>query len=271
MLRNTVLLALLATSTLALPQIPGETLTGTVGNTTIAGSPLGPDINGKYELIGVGIRANFIPYGASISNLFINDSSGIERDIVGGFDNASYYGIDKQHPHFGGVPGRYANRIKNSSFVIDGETYHITPNENPTAANPQGVDTLHGGPDGWDWRNWTVVAHTRDSITFSLTDPDGKEGFPGEVVSYVTYTLGERTWDIRMVAVATTKKTPIMLSSHVRPFSLHLSPLFLLPSSLYLLLILVSLGLESREVLTVVMNRHTGTSTASPTTKQPSP
>lgn len=41
-----------------------------------------------------------------------------------------------------------------------------------------------------DWRNWTVVAHTANSITFSLTDPDGKEGFPGEVVSYVTYTLG---------------------------------------------------------------------------------
>lgn len=214
MLHNLLLVAIWATTALALPQIEGETLTGTVGNSTIAGSSSGPDENGKYELVGEGIRANFIPYGASISNLFINDTSGVERDIVGGFDNASYYGIDRQHPHFGGVPGRYANRIKNSSFTIDGEEYHILPNENPTAANPQGVDTLHGGPDGWDWRNWTVVAHTSNSITFSLTDPDGKEGFPGEVVSYVTYTLGNRTWDIRMVAVATTKITPIMLSSH---------------------------------------------------------
>ncbi|KAF4633484.1 hypothetical protein G7Y89_g4625 [Cudoniella acicularis] len=206
--------ALWASIALARPQIPGETLTGTVGNTTVAGISSSPDSNGKYTISGPGIRANFIPYGASISNLFLNDTSGVERDIVGGFDNASYYGIDRQHPHFGGVPGRYANRIKNSSFVIDSTTYNVLPNENPTTSSPQGVDTLHGGPDGWDWRNWTVVAHTSNSITFSLTDPDGDQGFPGEVVSYVTYTLGNMTWDMRMVALATTKVTPIMLSSH---------------------------------------------------------
>ncbi|KAH8599339.1 galactose mutarotase-like domain-containing protein [Bisporella sp. PMI_857] len=215
MLSKVVILAIsIASVVSAAPQIKGEQLTGTVGNTTIAGRSTGPDENGKYEIVGSGIRALFVPYGASIANLFINDTSGIERDIVTGFDNATYYGIDKQHPHFGGVPGRYANRIKNSTFTIDGETFNVTPNEHPTAEYPDGVNQLHGGPDGWDWRNWTVVAHTEDSITFSLTDPDGKEGFPGEVVSYVTYTLGNLTWDIRMVAVATTKKTPIMLSSH---------------------------------------------------------
>jgi aldose 1-epimerase len=215
---KTGVLVAFAALTAARPQVPGEVLTGTAGNSTIAGSSSGPDKNGKYVISGIGIRANFIPYGASISNLFINDTSGIERDVVGGFDNASYYGVDRQHPHFGGVPGRYANRIKNSSFVIDGETYHVLPNENPEPGSPNGVDTLHGGPDGWDWRNWTVVAHTANSITFSLTDPDGDQGFPGEVVSYVTYTLGNMTWDLRMVAVATTKTTPIMLSSHVSLF-----------------------------------------------------
>jgi aldose 1-epimerase len=213
-LRSAVLGAALWGST-SIAQIPGEVLTGTVGNSTIAGWSAGPDEDGKYVIHGTGIRANFIPYGAAISNLFLNDTSGIERDVVGGFDNATYYTLDRQHPHFGGVPGRYANRIKNSSFEIDGTTYHVLPNENPTAANPAGVDTLHGGPDGWDWRNWTVVAHTYDSITFSLTDPDGDQGFPGEVVSYVTYTLGNLTWDFKMIAIATTKKTPIMLSSHV--------------------------------------------------------
>ncbi|KAF2733471.1 galactose mutarotase-like protein [Polyplosphaeria fusca] len=168
----------------------------------------GANADGKYELSAEGIRAHFIPYGASVSNLWINDTNGIERDIVLGFDNASHYSVDKFHPHLGGVPGRYANRIKNSSFVIDGTEYHVTPNEN------NNNDTLHGGPDGWDFRNWTVVAHTSDSITFSIVDPDGKEGFPGEVVSYVTYTLSPHTWHIKMVALATTKKTPIMLSSH---------------------------------------------------------
>lgn len=177
-------------------------------------STSGPDKDGKYWIYGDSIQASFIPYGASISNLFINDQYGIRRDVVGGFDNASYYGIDKQHPHFGGVPGRYANRIKNSSFELDGTTYHIKPNENPTKDHPEGVDTLHGGPDGWDWRNFTVVSHTKSSVTFSIVDPDGKEGFPGEVVSFITYTLKGDEWHLKMVAEATTKKTPIMLSSH---------------------------------------------------------
>jgi aldose 1-epimerase len=63
--------------------------------------------NGKYQIESEGIRANFIPYGASLTDLFITDVHGIERDIVLGFDNASYYSVDKQHPHLGGVPGQY--------------------------------------------------------------------------------------------------------------------------------------------------------------------
>ncbi|CAK3950881.1 galactose mutarotase [Lecanosticta acicola] len=164
--------------------------------------------NGKYEIASEGIRAQFIPYAASITNLFIRDVHGVERDVVLGFDNATYYSISRLHPHLNGVPGRYANRIKNSTFAIDGKTYHVDANDNG------GRDTLHGGSDGWDYRNWTVTAHTADSITFSLVDPDGKEGFPGEVTACVTYTLTPYQWHLRMKAISTTKKTPIMLSSH---------------------------------------------------------
>lgn len=173
-----------------------------------------PDKDGKYWIHGEGISAAFIPYGASITDLLVKDQYGIERDVVMGFDNATYYEKDKQHAHLGGIVGRYANRIKNSTFEIDGVKYKVKANENPTAEHPEGLDTLHGGPDGWDWRKFTVVSYTKNSITFSLVDPDGKEGFPGEVVSYVTYTLGKLTWDFKIVAIATTKKTPIMLSNH---------------------------------------------------------
>ena len=69
------------------------------------GDQTGADSDGKYTIQSTGIRANFIPYGASISNLFINDTNGVERDIVLGFDNATYYSIDTSHPHLGGVPG----------------------------------------------------------------------------------------------------------------------------------------------------------------------
>jgi len=173
-----------------------------------------PDKDGKYWIYGDGISAAFIPYGASVTNILFKDQYGIERDLVAGFDNATYYSLDKQHPHFGGVPGRYANRIKNSTFEIDGKKYKVKANENPTKAHPDGLDTLHGGPDGWDWRNFTVLAYTKNSITFQIVDPDGKEGFPGEVVSWATYSLNGRDWDFQLVAQSLTKKTPIMLSSH---------------------------------------------------------
>lgn len=87
--------------------MPGGT--GVVGNSTIQGNgtTFGPDDNGKYTISAEGIRMNFIPYGASASNLFINDTYGIERDVILGFDNASYYSLDRQHPYFGPVPGKY--------------------------------------------------------------------------------------------------------------------------------------------------------------------
>jgi len=191
-------------------------LAASIGFLAVAnGQTIGdPDANGKYWIHAEGISAAFIPYGASITNLLIKDRYGIQRDLIAGFDNASYYTTDPVHPHLGGVPGRYANRIRNSSFEIDGTTFHIEPNENPSPKSPAGADTLHGGPDGWDYRNFSIVSYTQDSITFSIVDPDGKEGFPGEVISTVTYKLSNMTWEFNMVAVATTKKTPIMLTSH---------------------------------------------------------
>jgi aldose 1-epimerase len=87
--------SLLAATTLAQYAAPNDTL--------------GPDENGKYEISAEGIRGLFIPYGASIANLFINDTNGIERDIVLGFDNASHYSVDEFHPHLGGVPGTTPN------------------------------------------------------------------------------------------------------------------------------------------------------------------
>lgn len=74
---------------------------------TIVGNGSTVMSNGKYQISSEGITANFIPYGASVSNLFITDVHGVSRDIVLGFDNASYYTVDRLHPHLGGVPGGY--------------------------------------------------------------------------------------------------------------------------------------------------------------------
>ncbi|KAK3073013.1 hypothetical protein LTR53_005786 [Teratosphaeriaceae sp. CCFEE 6253] len=175
---------------------------------TIAGNSSAVRPDGKYAISSEGIEAYFVPYAASLSNLFIRDVHGEVRDIVLGFDNASYYSKSRLHLHLNEIPGRYANRIKNSTFEIDGVTYHSDPNDN------NHNDTLHGGSNGWDHRNWTVAAHTVDSITFSLVDADGTMGFPGDVTAYVSYTLAPYQWHLRMTALSTMKRTPIMLTSH---------------------------------------------------------
>lgn len=72
---------------------------------------------------------------------------------------------------------RFANRIKNGSFEIDNQQYQVPNNEH------NGLNALHGGDVGYDLRNWTVVQSNSSSITFSLFDPSGFQGFPGSVVS----------------------------------------------------------------------------------------
>ncbi|KAG6830846.1 hypothetical protein H0H92_014498 [Tricholoma furcatifolium] len=77
-----------------------------------------------------------------------------------------------------------------------------------------GNNTLHGGTDGFDRRTWTVAEKSANSVTFTMVDPNGMEGFPGTVTTAVKYTLEPKsTWKISMNAVAT-ELTPIMLSGH---------------------------------------------------------
>jgi len=107
----------------------------------------------------------------------------------------------------GAVVGRYANRISRGTFEIDGNVYHVPENK--------GNSTLHGGWVGYDQRNWTVVSHTMDSITFMFYD-GGYQGFPGDLINFATYTVspGPR-WTSRLVSIPLNKATPVMLSNHI--------------------------------------------------------
>ncbi|KZV99630.1 galactose mutarotase-like protein [Exidia glandulosa HHB12029] len=154
-------------------------------------------------------KATFIRFGATLTSFWTRDKFGAFRDIHLGFDETSLYESDaKGHPYFGAVVGRYANRIKNGTFTLDGKTFNISKNEH------DGLNTLHGGFVGYDRRNWTVSSRTASSVSFSLVDPSGTEGFPGTVKTTVTYTLSAHsTFHITMKSSADTR-TPIMLSGH---------------------------------------------------------
>lgn len=185
-------------------------LTGTVGDTRIAGNGTKADAHGKFEISANGIRAQFIPFGASITDMSINDTFGVERDIVVGCEAAHEYSTARLNQHLGGVTGRYTNRITNASFIMDGMNYTTVSND--------GNSTLCSGPHGWDSRNWTLVAHTTDSIIFSIAEPGDTDGFPGKVLAYVTHTVVEEPrprWLVRMVALSLTETSPIMLASRV--------------------------------------------------------
>jgi len=163
------------------------------------------------------VKANFIPFGATTTNFWVKDKHGKFRDILLGFDNHTLYASppDVNHPYFGPVVGRYANRIRNGTFTIPiskdasgPNKFHIVENEN------NGTDTLHGGLIGYDQRPWSVVKQSSNSVTFSLLDPNGDQGFPGTVITEVQYTLeAKATWKISMNSIANAL-TPIMLSGH---------------------------------------------------------
>ncbi|KAH8695441.1 putative aldose 1-epimerase [Talaromyces proteolyticus] len=179
-----------------------------------------PDPFKVYNITAENITASFIGYGARLIALYVPDSNGTVQDVAVGYDDPKTYLHDTEtnHTYFGATVGRYANRIKNGTFTIDGKTYHVPTNENG------GADTLHGGFVGYDARNWSVTASAKDSITFSLLD-SGFEKFPGDVLNHVTFTVDTEVTPLnpkglpqltsRIVSLSLTEKTPIMLANHV--------------------------------------------------------
>lgn len=168
----------------------------------------------KYEIFAPGINASFIPYGARLTNLLVNDRYGNPQDVVLGYDDGTAYLNDTEtvHTYFGPIVGRYANRIKNGTFTVDGIPSHVPENEH------NGENTLHGGFVGYDQRNWTVVSANDTAITFSLLD-QAFEGFPGTIITYATYTVSNTStgpqWISRLVSIPLDQPTPIMLANHI--------------------------------------------------------
>ena len=164
----------------------------------------------KHTISAPGINASLIAYGATLTNLYVNDKAGNPRDIVVGYDDGRQYYQDSQtnHTYFGAVVGRYANRIKNGTFSVGGVSSHVPENEH------MGHNTLHGGKVGYDQRNWTLVAANESSVTFSFLD-QALEGFPGSVHTLATYAVAANRFSVSLVSVALDAPTPINLAAHI--------------------------------------------------------
>ncbi|KAI1438559.1 aldose 1-epimerase [Xylaria sp. CBS 124048] len=167
----------------------------------------GPGADGKYTITSSGIKAQFITYGGTLTNLFVRDKNGQDVDVVLGYDNLTYYAVDPSHPVYNSVPGRYVNRIGHGEYTLDGKTYHTELND--------GNNTLHSGTNNWSYRTWNVSAVTNDSITFTVRDePFSEQGMPGLVLANITYSVSGNEWRIRMDALSPEVRSPLMLTHH---------------------------------------------------------
>ncbi|MDA8377941.1 MAG: galactose mutarotase [Planctomycetia bacterium] len=137
-----------------------------------------------------GMIVQLITYGARLQRIQSADRSGNQGDVILGFDNlASYATKHAMDPYFGATIGRYANRIANGTFSLNGVTYHLPINDSPYP------NTLHGGPHAWDQQVWQATEVTElgaPGVRFNLFSPAMQNGFPGDVEVAATYTLNEQ-------------------------------------------------------------------------------
>ncbi len=159
----------------------------------------------RYTLANAnGMEITVLTYGGIIQSITVPDRDGTPGNIALGFDNIDDYVA--MSPYFGAIVGRYANRIDEGQFTLDGETYQLAINNEP--------NTLHGGERGFDKRIWTASDITDTSLVLSYTSPDGEEGYPGTLEVDVIYTLTDDN-AIRIDYSATTDAlTVINLSNH---------------------------------------------------------
>jgi len=154
-----------------------------------------------------GLRVRFLSYGGVITEIDVPDRMGRLDNVVLGLRSLQEY--ETLPGHFGAITGRYANRIGNAQFTLNGQTYHLIANN--------GANTLRGGPNALDRQVWTVSPLTiPDGVaaTLSYVSPDGDQNFPGKLTTRVTYTLTNDDL-LQIVYVASTdKETVVNFTNH---------------------------------------------------------
>lgn len=182
---------------------PGNTLSG------LDPQNFQTEIDGKAVQLYVlknqsGMEVCITNFGGRIVSVMVPDKNGEMKDVVLGFDNINDY--IHVPSDFGASIGRYANRIKDGRFVLDEVTYQLPQNNFG--------HSLHGGPNGWQYKVYQAIQPSENSLELTLLSPDGDANYPGNVTAKVKYTLTNKNEiDIRYSAT-TDKKTIINMTNH---------------------------------------------------------
>ena len=152
-------------------------------------------------------------YGAKIVTIEVPDRNGVKANVTIGSEKLE--SILKGDLFGGAIVGRYANRIANAKFTLDGVEYNLPVNNKP--------NTLHGGSNGWFSKVWSaqIPEDSRyPAVRLSYICKDMEEGFPGTLTIDVTYTWTDKNEIIIDYTATTDKKTVINVTNHAY-FNLH--------------------------------------------------
>ncbi|MGI6322403.1 MAG: aldose epimerase family protein [Bacteroidales bacterium] len=183
---------------------------------TVKKELLGPHDNSEVYLFTLTNKAGNVlkltNYGARIVGVEVPDKNGKIDNVVLG----SYVLESILKDNFGGATiGRYANRIANGKFSIDGVEYNLPINNKP--------NTLHGGPRGWYTKVWNaelINKKNKPAVRFTYVSPDMEEGFPGTIQIEVLFTWTNKNEIIIDYSASTDKKSVINVTNHAY-FNLH--------------------------------------------------
>jgi aldose 1-epimerase len=153
-----------------------------------------------------GLTVRILSLGATVQSLLAPDAHGTCADIALGLPSAAQYQVNREN--FGVTLGRYANRIADGRFTLEGVTYQLATNDGPNC--------LHGGTRGFGRVLWTVAELKRGAsagVTLTLDSPDGDDGFPGALAVSADFALIDSRLEIHYRATASAP-TIVNLSNH---------------------------------------------------------
>lgn len=169
------------------------------------------DSTALYTLVNVnGVEACITNFGGRLVSMMVPDKNGNLQDVVLGFDSIQAYFPENNLTDFGASIGRFANRINQGKFTLDGVEYNLPINNK--------YHSLHGGGElgdlGWQYRVYKAEQPNDSTLVLTIDSPDGDNGYPGNVTAKVTYTLlPDNSLDIAYTAT-TDKPTIINLTNH---------------------------------------------------------
>jgi aldose 1-epimerase len=154
-----------------------------------------------------GIEVDVTTFGAMLTRVAVPDRDGNAENVTLCLESLEDYRAG--HPYFGCVVGRYANRIADGRFSLDGKEYKLATNN--------GKNHLHGGNEGFDKKVWQAEPIESDEavgVRLTYTSPDGEEGYPGELSATVRYELTAENELVMDYTAVTDAPTVVNLTNH---------------------------------------------------------